>query len=271
MKSMNPNEIAVLGIPFDANSSFLRGPAAAPARMRAGLYSDSANLSTENYLDLGSDSRWQLVGDLELYNSIDDFERIEQAVAALLAQDLRVLSLGGDHSITYPIMQAYSQKYQDLTLLQFDAHPDLYDDLDGNRLSHACPFARIMEAGLAKRLVQVGIRTITRHQQEQAATFGVEVIEMTMLDQVKDLHIEGPLYISLDMDCLDPAFAPGVSHYEPGGLSTRELLSMIQNLDAPIVGADLVEYNPERDPQGITEMVAAKLLKELIAKMLGSE
>ena len=265
---MNPNDIAILGIPFDANSSFMRGPAQAPGRIVAALHSDSANMTTENDIDLDQNEQWHLMGDLELYNSINDFDRIEQSIADLLAQDLSVLCLGGDHSITYPIIQAYSQKYSGLTILQFDAHPDLYDELQGNRLSHACPFARIMEERLVSRLVQVGIRTINQRQREQATRFGVEVIEMNQLQQAAELTFDGPVYITLDMDCLDPAFAPGVSHYEPGGLSTRELLQLIQGLDAQIVGADLVEYNPERDPQGITEMVAAKLLKELLAQML---
>ena len=125
-----------------------------------------------------------------------------------------------------------------------------------------------MEEGLVQRLVQIGIRTMTGHQREQAQRFGVEVIEMHALSAVDQLAFEGPVYLSFDMDCLDPAFAPGVSHYEPGGLSTRAVLAMIQNLDADIVGADIVEYNPERDPQGITAMVAAKILKEIMGLMI---
>jgi arginase family enzyme len=125
-----------------------------------------------------------------------------------------------------------------------------------------------MESGLAKRLVQVGIRTINGHQREQANRFGVEVLTMQNWRDVFNIQFDSPLYVTFDMDCLDPAFAPGVSHWEPGGLSTREALSVIQSLNATIIGADVVELNPTRDPQNITEMVAAKIFKEIVAKML---
>lgn len=170
--------------------------------------------------------------------------------------------------MTYPIMQAMAEKYPDLQIVQFDAHGDLYDELDGNRHSHACPFARIMENGLAKNLTQVGIRTMTQHQKEQADRFGVNVIEMKDWTADINLKFDGPVYITFDMDVLDPAFAPGVSHHEPGGFSTREAISMIQKLDANIVGCDVVEYNPDRDINGVTGMVTAKIVKELLAKLL---
>ncbi len=264
-----PNDtIAILGIPFDLNSSFLRGPSLAPPRIREALYSQSANMWTENGIDLGLSQGWEIVADLDFSKSQNAFEMIESGMGELLETTSEVISLGGDHSITYPIMRAYAKKYPRLNILQFDAHPDLYDELDGDRHSHACPFARIMEDGLVQRLVQVGIRTITGHQRELAERFGVEVIEMRDLGEVEQLSFDSPIYISFDMDCLDPAFAPGVSHHEPGGMSTREALTIIQNLKAEIVGADIVEYNPRRDPLGITGMVAAKMLKEIIAVII---
>lgn len=266
--NINAGDIAILGIPFDQNSSFLRGPALAPPRIREALYSESANMWTENGIDLDVADRWKTVGDLVFSNHKVAFEEIESALGEILKRDARALSLGGDHSITYPILKAYAREYSQLNIVQFDAHPDLYDHLDGHRLSHACPFARIMEDGLVRRLIQIGIRTITGHQRQQAERFGVEVIEMRDLSPVARLTFDGPVYVSFDMDCLDPAYAPGVSHYEPGGLSTRSALSMIQDLKAEIVGADIVEYNPLRDPLGITAMVAAKLLKEILSLML---
>jgi arginase family enzyme len=125
-----------------------------------------------------------------------------------------------------------------------------------------------MEEELANRLVQVGIRTLSTHQKEQAGKFGVEVLAM------KDFHIDSipdfnePLYISLDIDAIDPAFAPGVSHHEPGGFSTRQVLQIIQKIEVPIVGADIVEFNPKRDINGVTAMVCAKFLKEIAAKII---
>jgi arginase family enzyme len=152
--------------------------------------------------------------------------------------------------------------------VQFDAHPDLYDIFEGDRYSHACPFARIMEEGLATRLLQLGIRTMSGHQQEQATHFGVEVHDMRRWGDGPVLRIEGPVYVSFDLDALDPAFVPGVAHHEPGGLSVRQALDVIQRLPGPIVGADVVEYNPRNDVGGVTARVAAKLVKELAARML---
>ena len=125
-----------------------------------------------------------------------------------------------------------------------------------------------MEEKLARRLLQVGIRTMNGHQAEQAKKFGVEVITMSQLERFADLKLEGPLYISFDVDVLDPAFAPGVSHYEPGGMSVREVLTCIQSLQVAIVGADIVEYNPVRDHHTQTAMVCAKVLKEIAAAMM---
>lgn len=267
---MNENDIVVVGLPFDANSSYKRGPAKAPARIREALYCDSSNMSAENREDLGAMPGWRILPDLELPEGGESLAEIQTRIAGLLEKRHRIIALGGDHSVTLPVIRAHARAYPNLNILHFDAHPDLYDELDGNRYSHACPFARIMEEGLAKRLVQVGIRTMVPHQEEQARRFGVEVIDMRNLAPVWDLSFHGPVYISLDMDCLDPAFAPGVSHHEPGGMSTRELLSIIQKVPGEIVGADIVEYNPDRDINGMTGMVAAKLLKELMARMLES-
>lgn len=260
--------IVVLGIPFDENSSFLSGAAKAPGAIREALQSESCNLCAENGLDLGVSGGWQDIGNVDTGEKAHAFEKIEKAVSDIVSRGARPLSLGGDHSIAWPIIRAVSAAHEKLTVLQLDAHPDLYDELHGNRTSHACPFARIMEEGLIERLVQVGIRTMTPHQREQADRFGVEVVEARQWHAGRDLNLDGPLYISLDLDVFDPAYAPGVSHHEPGGLSTRDVLGIIQSLRAPIVGADIVELNPDRDLNGMTAMVAAKCLKELLAKML---
>ena len=165
-------------------------------------------------------------------------------------------------------MAAYADTFPDLEILHFDAHPDLYDDYEGDRYANACPFARIMEAGQARRLVQVGIRTMNPHQRAQAERFGVEVLEMRDFDPARRLRFDGPVYLSFDIDVLDPAFAPGVSHREPGGMSTRDALRVIQGFEGRLVGADIVEINPQRDPTGRTAMVGAKVLKELAGRLL---
>ena len=260
-------KLSLLGSPWDENSSHLRGAAGAPPLIRQAVGAASSNLSCENGLEYNALDLVDL-GDLPSdLTGMAMFEQIEATVGAALDQHRRVISLGGDHAITYPILRAYAKRYPDLSILHIDAHSDLYDDYAGNRLSHASPFARILEEGLAKRLVQVGIRTMTRHLREQVERFGVEVFEMKDWRDDQYLDFDSPVYLSVDLDGLDPAFAPGVSHPEPGGLSTRQALSLIQQSNGTIVGADIVEYNPTLDPTGITAMVAAKLLKEIAARM----
>jgi arginase len=258
----------LVGFPFDANSSFLRGPAEAPPRIRAALTSPSSNPWTETGIDLSVPGSWVDAGDITFADDASAFDDIEEAITRIRARGLRPISLGGDHSITYPIMRGFARTGTTVNLLHFDAHPDLYDELDGNRHSHASPFARIMEAGLASRLVQVGIRTMTAHQRAQADRFGVEVIEMRDFSPRLELRFDGPVYVTFDMDGLDPAFAPGVSHHEPGGLSTREALSIIHAIDAPVIGADIVELNPRRDVEGISAAAAAKVVREILGMML---
>ena len=276
MAGVKVKQVVVQGIPLDENSSFMRGPALAPTHIRAALAAGAMNWCTEAGLDLATleGSSWSDVGDLNLteVSGLQAILEIERGTVDLLAKNFQVLSLGGDHSVTYPILKAYAPKYPQITILHFDAHPDLYHDFEGNPFSHASPFARIMEEKLASRLIQVGIRTMNPHQCEQVERFGVEVIEMRNFkaDLPVFSEITGPVYLSLDLDALDPAFAPGVSHYEPGGLSTRDILSVIQTLSAPIIGADIVEFNPTRDPAGVTAMVAAKFYKEFIGQMLQS-
>lgn len=259
--------IGVLGVQSDENSSHLRGAALAPAKIREAFFCDSSNRWTEDETDLGAPGLFADAGDIA--PPAGDMPRETEAAAARLYEaGLRVIALGGDHAISFPLLKAAARRHHGLTILHFDAHPDLYEDFEGNRFSHASPFARIMEAGLAKRLVQVGIRTINGHQREQARRFGVEVFTMREWRRVFDLRFDSPLYISFDIDGLDPAFAPGVSHCEPGGLSTREALDLIQSLRADVIGADIVEFNPLQDPTGMTARVAVKLFKEIAGKML---
>lgn len=264
LATVSPGSLAIVGVPYDEQSSFLRGCAQAPGLIQESYHSPSSNYYTELGYDLKDDLALCFLGDLPIAEYFD----IQAGIEQILQAGGRVLSLGGDHSISYPIMKAHAQHYDKLCILQLDAHGDLYQDFEGNLYSHACPFARIMEDGLVDRLVQVGNRTLSKHQREQAQRFGVEIIEMKDWQQGLPLPLSGPLYLSLDMDVLDPAFAPGISHYEPGGMSPRDVIHIIHQIQVPIVGADIVEYNPTRDINGMTAMVAARFMKEIIGKIL---
>src|SRR2546426_647371 len=170
---------------------------------------------------------------------------MSSAVRPLREAGGRPIALGADHSVTYPIVRAVKWFHPQLTILHFDAHPDLYPEFEGDRYSHACPFARIMEERLADRLVQVGIRTLTAVQRVQAERYGVEVIDMRAWVAGRRPTLREPVYVSIDLDAFDPAFAPGVSHREPGGLTVREVLTVLHGLSAPLVGADIVERSEE--------------------------
>ena len=260
--------IALIGAPTDVHSSFLRGPASAPSAIRAALASDHANSFAEDGTEIGTDIDVHDVGDLPLTESTSDDALIEAAVANAARTGAMPLVLGGDHAISLPVVAALASIHGPLNILHFDAHPDIYDDFEGDPRSHASPFARIMEGGFAKRLVQVGIRTMNRHCREQVARFGVEVIEMRDFAVDRVPILDGPLYISIDIDGFDPSVAPGVSHIEPGGLSTRDVLNVLTRQTAPLAGADIVELNPLRDINGMTAILAAKLIRELAALRL---
>ncbi|HBH75668.1 MAG TPA: agmatinase, partial [Acidimicrobiaceae bacterium] len=158
MRDLMP-AVSLLGVPYDAHSSFLRGPAGAPTAVRAALDGGSANWCTERGVDLdpAKGAAWRDLGDLNLPEEVEPaLAVIREAAADAIADGGRLVSIGGDHLVTWPLVQAMTGKHDGLTLLHFDAHPDLYDELDGDRYSHACPFARIMEEGHVARLVQFG-------------------------------------------------------------------------------------------------------------------
>jgi agmatinase len=260
----------LIGLPYDASSSFLRGPAQAPPLVRAALHSGASNPWAAGLRDVLAPGGLTDAGDLSLPASAAARSLIEAGVAAVLADGSRPLAVGGDHSVSYPAVRAVARACGPVAILHVDAHPDLYDSFEDDRYSHACPFARVMEEGLASRLVQVGVRTMNAHQRAQADRFGVEVIGMGEWLAGARPHLEGPVYLSIDLDGLDPAYAPGVGHPEPGGLATREVIALIQELRGDPVAADVVEYNPHRDVNGLTATVAAKLVKEIAGRMLAS-
>lgn len=263
---MPETQPTLLGIPYDASSSYLRGPAEAPPLIRRALASSSSNSWSEALIDIGARGVLLDAGDIDL-SGTEPRAAIERAARDVVAGSGLPLSLGGDHSITYPLLRAVRAAHPRLTVLHLDAHGDLYDEFEGDRYSHACPFARIMEERLADRLVQVGVRTLNDHQRSQADRFGVEIIDMRAWASGVRPELSGPVYISLDLDALDPAYAPGVSHWEPGGLTAREAITLVQSCGGRVIGADVVEYNPRRDPTGVTAYVAAKLVKEIVSRM----
>jgi arginase len=266
--------VGVLGIPFDVNSSFRRGPARAPGVIRRALGSEAGNAYSERGIRVWPSHAVVDHGDLKVASRARvraPIDAIERGVAHALAITPQLVLLGGDHAVTYPVVRAMSQRWGRLSVLHFDAHPDMYPDYEGNRYSHASPMARILEEGLVDRLVQVGIRSPSPEQTAVARKYGVEVHPAHDLRRLSRLRFSTPLYVSIDIDGLDPAYAPGVSHPEPGGLTVRQILDVIGGVRAKkLAGGDVVELNPMLDPTGITAVVAAKLTKELLARMIAA-
>ena len=269
----------------DRNSSFARGPANAPALIRKFFREPAVNTCCELGFDVGS--RLVDFGDVTPVGR--DHASITAAVSGRVAEILRTphmtpLFLGGDHSVSFALIKAVQQHVgRPLTVVHFDAHPDIYDHFEGDTNSHACPFARILEVpGLCAQLISVGVRTVTAAQVDLLDRYGVELIEakdfpakggdiLPILQKyIRD--VDAPVYLSFDLDCLDPACAPGVSHREAGGLTARQAIDAIHCVPGRLVGADLCEYNPARDtPDFLTASVAAKLMKEIAGKLILSQ
>ncbi|MGH8138149.1 MAG: agmatinase [Steroidobacteraceae bacterium] len=262
------SNVSVLGIPHDDNSSFMKGASEAPALIRRELHSDAYSIWSETGIDFSAAGRLMDHGDIRFDSASDPWDLIERNVGRAMESGDPLICLGGDHAVTHPIMRAVRRRHPNLTILHIDAHCDIYHAYQGNPRSHASPFARIMEERLADRLIQVGIRTVNDQHRDQIERFGVEVIEAARWGKNLRLDITTPVYISMDLDGLDPAYAPGVSHREPGGLSTRQVIDLIHTIDQPVVAADIVEYNPRCDISNLTALVAAKLLKEIGGMMM---
>jgi agmatinase len=254
--------IALVGIPYDGGSSHERGAAAGPAAIRDRLYSGAGN----GYAESGRDALSTLVdcGDAELPPDEAGALAAIQVAAEQAAEHGPVLALGGDHSVALPLLRAAAARQGRLHVLHVDAHPDLYPELDGQRYSNASPFARAFEEDLIASLFQLGIRANTPPQRAMAERWGVLQYGPDAIDTFDPATLRAPLYVSIDIDGFDPAYAPGVAHPEAGGLAPREIIRILQRLPVPWVGADIVEVLPARDVAGITAALAAKLVKELV-------
>jgi agmatinase len=260
--------IQLLGLPTDVNSSYRRGCAAGPDAIRRAWqrYGQFGNTTTEGGFEIDRDVHVDDLGDLPLAEADADHATIARAAAQAGCRG-RLLALGGDHAVTFPLVEGLAQVHGPLNLLHFDAHPDLYHDYEGNPRSHASPFARIFEQGLARRLVQVGVRTWNSHNREQARRFGIEAVEWSDFAPDRVPIPEAPLYVTIDLDGIDPAFAPAVSHPEPGGLTVRDVVAVLGRIRSRVVGADIVELNPSQAEGDATAIVAVKLIKEIAGAM----
>lgn len=259
------SRVPLVGLCWDGSASHRPGAALGPSHIRTALHDPAGNGWSRHGVD--AVSLITDLGDVTVapgLSTSEAMDSIADALDALLPDKASPLLLGGDHSVTLPVLRVLSRRGLRPAILHLDAHPDLYPDFEGDRYSHACPFARILEEDLASALVQVGIRTMNDVQRDIARRHAVRSFLPDAWEEGIASLPAGPIYLSIDMDALDPAFAPGVAHPEPGGLSVREVLGLLDRLPPTVIGADIVEYTPACDRNGLTAGVAARLVKELV-------
>ncbi len=257
----------LLGIPLDSTTSFRPGTRLAPYRIREvseaveeySVYQDKS-LEEINFYDAGD-----II--IPFGNVERSLENIESAARFFLRDNKKLFSIGGEHLVTLPLIKACHSRYSDLVVIQMDAHADLRADYLGEELSHASVMRRVVEIIGPKKLFQVGIRSATREELAFARLHSWLYLDqfLSALDEIKEKIGRRPVYVSLDIDVLDPAFAPATGTPEAGGFTSRELLQMLHGLgELAIVGFDLVEISPPCEQGDNTSILGAKILREAL-------
>ena len=279
-------DVAIVGVPFDGGTSYRPGARLAPREIRAQSslirsYSYFQKVAPFDRLNVAD------VGDIDAPPvSIDKcYAAVEAGVAAIAETTARPIVIGGDHSITLPVLRALAKRHGPLGLVQFDAHIDTWDEYFGGKYFHGTPFRRAIEEGIVdgSRFIQVGIRG-PMYGEDDFDFHRTHRITMIDIDQVKDRGIPwvvgeiqrvvtGPAYMTFDIDSVDPAFAPGTGTPEVGGLTSHEAQRLVRGLAGlALVGGDIVEVAPVFDGPGqITSLLAANLAFEFLCVLAKAE
>jgi agmatinase len=271
-------DIALVGVPFDGGTTYRPGTRFGPRHVRE----QSVLIRPWNpVLGINPFAKHRIAdyGDFSVnpLSIQDTFQRVEEQMAPLMKAETRVAAVGGDHSLSLPLLRATTKKYGPVAVIQFDAHNDLWDEYFGCKLSHGTPFRRAIEEGLIREqsFLQVGLRgqVYSSEDFEFAKEHKVEMIT------AEEFHAHGmklfreklqafhgkPVYVTLDIDCVDPAFAPGTGTPQVGGFSSAQMVELVRGLRGlKLVGCDLVEVSPPYDNGAITSLLAANLLYELL-------
>ncbi len=271
-------DVALLGIPFDGGTTYRPGPRFGPRHVRQ----QSAIIRPWNpVLDVNPFAKYRIAdfGDFSVNPlSIEDtFRRVEDQMKPVLDAGVLPVSVGGDHSISLPLLRSIAKVHGPVALIQFDAHNDLWDEYFGSKLSHGTPFRRAIEEGLLLdgKFLQVGLRgqVYSEHDFDFARQHKIRMITAEEYHKGgialyrRHLHAfrNQPVYVTLDIDCVDPAYAPGTGTPQVGGFTSMQILELVRELKGlQIVGCDLVEVSPPYDSAEITSLLAANLLYELL-------
>ena len=249
--------IAVLGCPLDATSSFRGGTKFAPDSIRKAswtleTYSPYLKRDLDEMMFYDAGNCELRPGDLEY-----SLERIETAVTEIVRKGKKILALGGEHLVTYPIVKAMKKHFRDIQIVHFDAHCDLRDEYEGQKLSHATVMKRVKELGT--EILQIGIRSGTRREFEELLPIDSPALLAARLNP------NIPIYVSFDMDVFDPSLVAGVTTPEPGGLMFKEVMEYFSVLmGMNIIGADIVELAPDYDTTFVSSISAAKVAREIL-------
>ncbi len=259
-------EICIVGLPYDGTSSYRPGSRFGPNAIRKaswGMETYSSNL----HRDLG-DLKICDLGDLEIPfgNKERALAKIREVIGKIIGDGKYPVLLGGEHLVTLPIVKGFQNRFRDLTVVQLDAHTDLRDTYLGETLCHSTIMRRVLEVLGGGDLFQFGIRSGSKEEFSFANTIGslYEFSEDGFHRAIRSIN-NRPLYISLDLDVLDPSILPGTGNPEPGGIDFNEMIDAIQILGkAQVIGFDVVELSPNHDPSEVSAIVASKLVREMI-------
>ncbi|MDR2017573.1 MAG: agmatinase [Syntrophobacterales bacterium] len=253
-----PAGIIIVGCPLEATSSFRGGTKFAPDSIRRAswtleTYSPYLKQDLEDTIFYDAGNLELRPGDLEYSLGL-----IEDAVTVLMEKGKKILVLGGEHLVTYPVLKGVKKRFRDIQIVHFDAHCDLRDEYEGQRLSHATVMKRVKELGRTG-ILQVGIRSGTRQEFEELVPVDSPA---SLAGRMKpDTHV----YVSFDLDVFDPSLASGVTTPEPGGLTFREVMEYFAVLrGANIIGADIVELAPDYDAAFVSSICASKVAREFL-------
>jgi agmatinase len=280
LQDVDRARVAVLGVPFDSGTTYRPGARFGPQAVRAGskllrAYHQAMDVSPW-LVDQVADA-----GDLapNPFSLAEAIEHIENGARETLERADVVLAIGGDHTIALPLLRVAHERHGRIALVHFDAHLDTWDTYFGAPYTHGTPFRRAFEEGLLAddRCAHVGIRgpIFGKVDLAEDAGFGFDIVSTVdiakagvdaAVERIRTRVGDSPVYVSIDIDVLDPAHAPGTGTPEPGGLTTREAMLILRGLAGlPIVGADVVEVAPPYDHAELTAMAAANLAYELLA------
>lgn len=258
----------MVGLPYDGTCSYRPGARFAPELIRIASYGLESYSPIQNR-DL-DDIKFYDAGeiDFQLGNREDCLKKIRIVAEETLSFNKKWLGIGGEHLVTYPAIKAYFQKYSDLHVIHFDAHADIREDYLNEKLSHACVMRRISEIITSENLMQIGIRSGTREEYEWMAEHNTLIKSQEDFKERLQILLNKPVFLSIDLDVLDPSLMCGTGTPEPGGMSYGELMSWLMLMkNCNIVGTDIVELSPHYDASGVSTITAAKVIREALLLM----